>query len=242
MAAHLRDAGKFALVEVLEDRDGLQKFGNGWHGGPGFEARSSRVSKLGRSKYGGKHSTPCLDTLAAVHPTERERRWTLLNTVSLSRTGRAMCAIAIVCGTSLAHAQGRGPRWAPEARADVFAARTTALHGAIGANIIIGNYVRIGMLAGAGSRRIDSVWRASGRADLVARFHVDPFGESRWGAYAGGGATYFVDRGVPGRARAVVVIGVEGPPARHWMTGIELGLGGGARVGVTLRRARTIAR
>lgn len=151
----------------------------------------------------------------------------------------AFHALALVSAGAVAAQQ----RWAPEARVDVIDARTTAVHAALGMNAIGGTYLRIGVLAGGGARRVNDEWIASGRAEIIARFHVDPFAESKWGAYVGGGAAYYVDDGARGRARAVVVIGVE---ARRrpgqWMPGIELGLGGGARVGITLRRARTFAR
>ena len=128
-------------------------------------------------------------------------------------------------------------------RADVIDSKTTALHASVGVNLLGGTYLRIGVLAGGGARRVNDEWIASGRADVIARFHVDPFAERKWGAYVGGGATYFVDDGAPGRARAVVVIGVEASrKPRGWMPGVELGLGGGARIGVTLRRARARGR
>ena len=156
--------------------------------------------------------------------------------MSLSRFA---LAVAFIVARPLAAQQ----RWSPEARVDVIDARTTAVHAALGANAIGGTYLRIGVLAGGGARRVNDEWIASGRGEIVARFHVDPFAESKWGAYVGGGATYFVDDGVRGRARAVVVIGVEARRTPgQWMPGVELGLGGGARVGVTLRRARTFAR
>jgi hypothetical protein len=157
---------------------------------------------------------------------------------------RALCTVLLFAAVACtARAQIHSTRLALESRADVFVARTTALHAAAGVNVIAGTYVRIGVVAGGGARRIDSVWRSSGRVDVVARFHVDPFGESRWGGYAGGGASYFFDRGVPGRARAVIVIGFEGrSTTRRWVPGVELGLGGGARIGVTLRRARAARR
>ena len=79
--------------------------------------------------------------------------------------------------------------------------------------------------------------------DLAARFQLDPLLQFKHGMYVGGGGSLLFDDGVRRRVRTLIVLGVEGAPTRRrWIAGAELGLGGGARLGVTLRRARKQAR
>jgi hypothetical protein len=72
--------------------------------------------------------------------------------------------------------------------------------------------------------------------DLFARFHLDPFRESRWGPYGGGGLTTRMDRGERTRSYLLVFAGVDGPLRGVFTSSFEAGLGGGARAGVILRR------
>jgi hypothetical protein len=148
-----------------------------------------------------------------------------------------MLAAAPWGGRADGQMRARGPQ--PGAVAGVVAARTTAVHAGGKISVPAGLYARVSVAVLGGARHAAGAWSASGRADAIARFHVDPFGQSRVGAYAGGGASLFFDDGARRRVRLVAVIGFEGPlSARGWVPGIELGLGGGARVGVTLRRSR----
>ena len=131
----------------------------------------------------------------------------------------------------------------PEFRVDVLASNASALHASVGGNFPVGMYVRLGAAAGGGMRKIGEDWRASGRVDATARFLVDPFGEFKYGLYVGGGVSALFDERTSGRARAVVVAGFDGPLRfGRWMPGFEIGLGGGTRIGFTLRRARAAAR
>ncbi len=134
-------------------------------------------------------------------------------------------------------------RWQGEMRVDAIAGRTTAVQAAAGVNAVAGLYLRLGALAGAGVRNAPGGWRRSGRLDLFARFQLDPLLQFRYGLYVGAGGSLFVDDGERRRARTVVLLGIEGPPTgKRWIFGTELGLGGGARIGVTIRRARKQAR
>jgi hypothetical protein len=76
----------------------------------------------------------------------------------------------------------------------------------------------------------------SGRIDLLNRFHLDPFRESRWAPYAGGGLSGRFDNGRE-RVYLLLIVGVDGPVSRGLTTSFEGGLGGGGRLGVTIRRA-----
>jgi len=84
----------------------------------------------------------------------------------------------------------------------------------------------------------------------VARFHFDPFRQSRWAPYGGGGISGRFDRGArccrlndgpetgeSARAYLLLLLGLDGPVYGGATPSFELGLGGGARIGVIFRRA-----
>ncbi len=129
-----------------------------------------------------------------------------------------------------------------EMRADLLAGPPAGAQLGAGANMTAGPYIRIGADAalGASSRAGGAV--ASGRVDFVSRYLLDPFREFRLGPYVGGGFTAQWDRRANWRGDLLVIIGVEGPVHAGWRTSVELGLGGGARLGVVLRRARSNGR
>lgn len=120
-----------------------------------------------------------------------------------------------------------------EGRLDAIASRTPAIHAGIGVTTRLGTYLRSGMVAGVGASR-DGL---SGRIDLVNRFHLDPFRESRWAPYAGGGLSARFDEGHRARTYLLLTIGVDGPVRRGLTTSVEAGLGGGGRLGIAIRRA-----
>jgi len=156
---------------------------------------------------------------------------------------RTAVALLLVFVPSFATAQRQPQRWQPEARLELLAARTSAMHLAAGANVIAGDYLRLGLLAGGGVRRIGDSVRASGRVDAVARFHLDPYRQFKHGFYAGGGGTWLFDDGFTPRVGMLLVIGYEGSAARNTLiTGAEIGVGGGVRIGMTIRTARDAAR
>jgi len=82
-----------------------------------------------------------------------------------------------------------------------------------------------------------------GRTDFVSRFSLDPFRQSRWAPYAGAGVSgrYRSDLDGGSRAYLMILLGVEGPlslgSTEGWVPAVEVGLGGGARIGVVMRRA-----
>ncbi len=112
------------------------------------------------------------------------------------------------------------------------------MHAGVGANVPAGFYARIGLVAAAGIARRGGRGVASGRFDATARWLLDPFGEFRWGSYAGAGLTVRPDDRDNWRGSLLVLLGVEGRADRGWRTAVEAGLGDGARIGVVVRRAR----
>ena len=125
-----------------------------------------------------------------------------------------------------------------EYRLDALVAHSSAVEAAIGVSVPAGLYVRTGVVAGVGI----GAHGAEGRTDLFSRFSLDPFRQSRWAPYAGGGISgrYRDDRDGGSRAYLVIFVGVEGPlPAgrtRGFVPAFEVGLGGAARFSVIVRR------
>jgi hypothetical protein len=127
----------------------------------------------------------------------------------------------------------------PEVRADVIASRWTSVEAGLGMTLPAGTYLRIGgtAAAGGGPLGFDS------RLDLFGRFSPDPFRQSGWAPYAGGGLSErFTQRSAPrSRGYLLVFIGVEGPlsprSSSGWVPALELGLGGGVRAGIAMRHA-----
>ena len=124
-----------------------------------------------------------------------------------------------------------------EARADYIDSRPAAAHLGIGFTVPAGTYVRLGGVVAAGQAFSDGDASFAGRVDALARFHVDPFRESRWAPYAGGGIGLVYDERDKWRAVLVGALGIEGPPGGGVVPALEVGFGGGARVGIVLRRA-----
>lgn len=140
-------------------------------------------------------------------------------------------------------AQQLGPTLQPELRADVIAPHPLSGELALGVVVPTGEYLRLGGDLGVGAAGGDGRGtRLVGRADLYSRFHLDPYAESRWGPYLIGGGSYRIDARRSGRLFLLVGLGVEGPRSNGLVSAIELGLGGGVRLGVAVRRARKEAR
>lgn len=129
------------------------------------------------------------------------------------------------------------PQW--ELRADWIEATRAATHAGVGVNVRAGWYARVGTaLALGAARRADGEWIASQRLDVTARFLLDPFDEQRVGIYGGAGITARHDADSPVDARLLMLLGIEGRARRGILPAVELGLGGGIRLGVVLRRRR----
>jgi hypothetical protein len=149
----------------------------------------------------------------------------------------AAVAGALPGRTASGQADGGGVR--PEARFDVVAARATAVHGGLGLSAPLGTSLRLGGVVGLGAVVDDEARgrsEVSARADLLARFLVDPFLESRWAPYAGAGVSGRSEGGRRPRGYLLAVVGVEGSPIGSWLPSVELGFGGGVRFGIVLRR------
>lgn len=129
-----------------------------------------------------------------------------------------------------------------EVHAEVTAGRYGAAAVLAGANIPMGYYVRTGVSAGAGvTASRDGVVRAL-RMDGTVRFLLDPFGEHRWGPYAGGGLTVRQDGDSRPMAGLLVVLGVEAVRRGAWTPAVECAVGQGVHLAVVWRRRRADGR
>ena len=135
--------------------------------------------------------------------------------------------------SAAAQTEQRTSKVSPEVRLDGIIARVSAIHFGAGFTMPAGTYVRTGAIAAVGFSR-DGL---SGRIDAIARFHFDPFRQSRWGPYGGGGISGRFDSDEKARAYLLLLFGLDGPVYNGATPTFELGLGGGARIGVIVRRA-----
>jgi hypothetical protein len=158
--------------------------------------------------------------------------------------------VAVVsCAASHAGvAQGpNDPRLAPEVRADLIAGSQPAVQIGGGMQIPAGYYVRIGLDAAVGMRT-DAVpaggssSRLDGRIDLLTRFLLDPFRQSSYGLSVGGGVALRAEPNDRVRPLLLVAVDLEGRRRENGIVpALQVGLGGGLRIGVVLRRSSTRA-
>jgi len=128
-------------------------------------------------------------------------------------------------------------RLQPEVRADYIGSRAAAAHLGFGLNVPATAYVRLGIVAALGQAWSGGDATIAGRVDGLIRFVVDPLRESRWAPYAAGGIGGIYDGSEKWRGVLVGALGAEGPVTGHVVPAIEVGFGGGVRVGVAFRRA-----
>jgi hypothetical protein len=138
----------------------------------------------------------------------------------------AAAATAILIA-SPSHAQ----RIQPEVRVDALGPAPYTVEPGAGLIVPLGYYVRVGMNAGFNVRRHEAFTGGSWRGDLVARVTLDPFRQQRWALSIGGGLSF--------RRRTYIeaIIDFEGPETRGWLTALQVGVSGGYRAGIGLRRA-----
>ena len=153
----------------------------------------------------------------------------------------AFAVLALSGATRVARAQQRNQqpaqRLQPELRADYIGSRAAAAHVGFGLNIPATTYVRLGIVAALGQAWSDGNATMAGRVDGLVRFVVDPLRESRWAPYAAGGIGGIYDGSEKWRTVLVGAVGAEGPVTGRVVPAVEVGFGGGVRVGVAFRRA-----
>ncbi len=120
----------------------------------------------------------------------------------------------------------------PEARLDALGPAPFTVEPGVGANVFLGNYVRVGVAVGYDVRRQPGDASDAWRGDLMARVTLDPFRQQRWGFSMGGGLTYRRDA-----VRLAVIADLEGPQVGPLLPALQVGLSGGFRAGLAFRRA-----
>ena len=128
-----------------------------------------------------------------------------------------------------------------ELRADAIDPRSTrngTLQAGVGVNVPLGSYVRLELDGAGGVTRRAATDHHSGRGDAIARFLLDPFAESPWGLSIGGGMSALFVEGARTREYLVVVADVEAPRLAGIVPAVQVGLGGGLRVGLVARAYR----
>lgn len=163
-----------------------------------------------------------------------------------ARTTRARRALviggALLVAPAATRAQQTALRPHPELRTDAILGTVPAAQGGVGVVFPMGYYVRLTTTVAGGVSRVDGESVAGGRGDVLLRFLLDPFRESRWGLSAGGGASVRWEDRRGWRPFLAVVVDLEGPRSGGVSPAVQVGLGGGARVGLALRWSGASAR
>ena len=135
---------------------------------------------------------------------------------------------AALCLATPAAAQ----RLQPEVRIDGFGPPPYSLEPGVGLTLPLGYYVRLTAGAGYALPLESTLDGDRWRAELLARALLDPFRQQRWALSLGGGLSYRRSR-----TYLAVIADVEGPAVRGLVPAIQVGVSGGLRAGLILRRA-----
>ncbi len=139
------------------------------------------------------------------------------------------------------------PKPEGELRADAIVNRTrTVVQIGAGVQIPAGYYARIGVVGALGADATvadGSNRQLNARVDVLGRFLLDPFRQTPWGLSLGAGVSVRAEPARPLRPFLVAVIDLEGPRAAGGVSpALQVGLGGGVRIGGALRWGHVAAR
>lgn len=133
----------------------------------------------------------------------------------------------------------------PEARADLIVGHLPTAQLGVGVQLPLGYYVRVGLDIAAGVRIgafPNAQSSATARVDLLTRFLLDPFRQSAYGLSVGGGISARAEPGDRVRPFLLAAMELEGRRRMNgWSPALQVGLGGGTRVGIIARRSATPA-
>ncbi len=160
----------------------------------------------------------------------------------MSRVAAALVALVALATmwTAPAGAQRIAPR--PEFRADVLGPGPYSVQLGAGVNLGAGYYQRLELDAGAGAVERNHALVGAGRVDALMRVLLDPFGRERWGLSLAGGVSARYEAGDKVRPYLVGALDFEGPLTHGTRVAYQLGLGGGIRLGIVLRRSDSLWR
>lgn len=153
----------------------------------------------------------------------------------------AVIATVWLAGSLAAQGFAVRPKIQGEIHAAVIVSGTSSAVAGVGVNVPAGLYARLAAEVAAGSGIAGSSGRVV-RVALVTRFLTDPFHESRWAPYIGGGVAGVWRERDRGRPALLAVVGTDLPVRGGWTPSLELALGAGAQVRLALRRTRTQGR
>ena len=145
-------------------------------------------------------------------------------------------AVAAMGGARSALLTAQNPPVAKEIRVDALVASHAAVE--VGGSLVVpqGVYARTALTAATGV-----VWRAGAtesatRLEVTSRFLLDPFRESPYGLSIGGGlGVTNASAGSRWRPYLAFLFDLELPRTGQVTPALQLGLGGGARLGVVFR-------
>ena len=148
---------------------------------------------------------------------------------------RTVVVIASLAIGGPVHAQPT-PQRGGELHVDAIAGRRGAIEAAAGVILPVGIYSRTAFVVAVGAASRESGSLIVGRGEFVSRFLLDPFRESPLGLSVGGGlgVTNLSD---PNRWRPYLALLLDLEMRRRAgiTPAIQLGLGGGTRLGLVLR-------
>jgi len=146
---------------------------------------------------------------------------------------RHLAGLCVLSG-AIAGAQQAPPRYL-EYRLDGIVTRGGAVEAGLGAVIPMGTYTRLSLDGAAGPSWSHGTVSTAARVDAIGRFLLDPFRETPVAVSLGGGVSVpYVEHGRV-RPYLTAVVDVEGRRRKGVTPAVQLGVGGGARVGVVLR-------
>jgi hypothetical protein len=151
--------------------------------------------------------------------------------------GRSFFVVIGMFAGRAMQAQTAPPRYV-EYRVDGVVTRGFAAQAGIGAVFSAGMYMRLSVDGAAGETWIGGSSKASGRIDALGRFLLDPFREIPIAMSLGGGVSVPYVRGDAHlRPYLTAVVDIEGRKRGALTPALQVGLGGGARIGVVFRRS-----
>src|SRR5262249_53201901 len=134
-------------------------------------------------------------------------------------------------------AQQQSPSIYPEFRADAIVANGGTVQGGAGIVLPVGPYVRVGLDGAAGETWRHGSSSTAGRVDVIARYLLDPLRENDVALSMGGGLSVPIDEDGFRTPYLALVIDIEGRRHAGFTPALEVGLGGGARIGFVFRRS-----
>jgi hypothetical protein len=148
----------------------------------------------------------------------------------------ALLAMTVLAGALHAQPTSR-PTRSLEWRADAIVAQGAGVLAGTMIHLPLSTYARVGLGVESGALVQGGVTRSVTRADVIFRGLFDPLRETRRGVSIGGGLTVTNARDGAWRPYVALVVDFEGARRGGYAPAVQLGLGGGARLGFALRKA-----